>query len=103
MLAVNILLPWLLTYIINRSFTVKLQELSLAFDSVDAESLKEIESVRGKDEIGSLMRNYNRMVHRYRELIKTVYQDRLKRQEMDIARQNAESLFGTESDPSFAG
>ncbi len=90
MLAVNILLPWLLTYIINRSFTVRLQELSLAFDAVDAESLKEIESVRGKDEIGSLMRNYNRMVHRYRELIKTVYQDRLKRQEMDIARQNAE-------------
>lgn len=90
MMAVNILLPWLLTYIINRSFTVRLQELSLAFDAVEAESLKEIESVRGKDEIGSLMRNYNRMVHRYRELIKTVFQDRLKRQEMDIARQNAE-------------
>ncbi|MDO4302465.1 MAG: HAMP domain-containing protein, partial [Bacillota bacterium] len=60
MLAVNILLPWLLTYIINNSFTSRLRELSQAFDEVEAESLKEIEDVRGQDEIGSLMRNYNR-------------------------------------------
>ncbi|MDO4304594.1 MAG: sensor histidine kinase, partial [Bacillota bacterium] len=59
---------------------------------VEAESLKEIEDVRGQDEIGSLMRNYNRMVRRSQELIKTVYKDRLERQEIDIARQNAELL-----------
>ncbi len=92
MLAVNILLPVLLTYIINNSFTARLQELSQAFDEVEAESLKEIENVRGKDEIGSLMRNYNRMVRRSQELIKTVYKDRLERQEIDIARQKAELL-----------
>lgn len=92
MLAVNILLPWLLTYIINNSFTSRLQELSQAFDEVEAESLKEIENIRGQDEIGSLMRNYNRMVRRSQELIKTVYKDRLERQEIDIARQNAELL-----------
>lgn len=92
MLAVNILLPWLLTYIINNSFTSRLRELSQAFDEVEAESLKEIENIRGQDEIGSLMRNYNRMVRRSQELIKTVYKDRLERQEIDIARQNAELL-----------
>lgn len=92
MLAVNIALPWLLTYIINNSFTSRLRELSGAFDEVEAESLKEIKEIRGKDEIGSLMRNYNRMVRRSQELIKAVYKDRLARQEMDISRQNAELL-----------
>ena len=92
MIAVNILLPWILTYIINRSFTSRLSEISEAFDGVEAESLKEIENICGKDEIGGLMRNYNRMVIRSQELIKTVYKDRLERQEIDIARQNAELL-----------
>ncbi len=92
MLAVNILLPWFLTVGINRSFTVRLAELSEAFNQVEAESLKEIATVRGGDEIGILMRNYNRMVRRSRELIKTVYKDRLEKQKMDIARQNAELL-----------
>lgn len=92
MMAVNILLPLLLTFIINRSFTSRLRELSEAFDQVEAESLKEIKDVRGKDEIGSLMHNYNRMVRKSQELIKTVYKDKLERQEMDIARQKAELL-----------
>lgn len=92
MLAVNIILPWMLTYMINQSFSGRLSELSRAFDAVEAESLKEIETIRGTDEIGSLMKNYNRMVRRSQELIKTVYKDRLERQEMDLARQNAELL-----------
>lgn len=92
MIAFNILLPWALTVGFNRSFTVRLGELSEAFNQVEAESLKEIENIRGSDEIGSLMKNYNRMVLRSRELIKTVYKDRLEKQKMDIARQNAELL-----------
>ncbi len=92
MLSLNILLPMLLVNLINESFTGRLQELSRAFDMVKAESLKEIENVRGTDEIGSLMHNYNRMVAKSQELIKTVYKDRLERQEIDIARQNAELL-----------
>lgn len=92
LIAINILLPFLLTYIITHSFTDRLKELSQAFDEVEVESLKEIQNISGKDEIGSLMRNYNRMVRRSQELIKTVYRDKLERQEIDIARQNAELL-----------
>ncbi len=92
MLAVNVLLPWFLTVGFNRSFTARLWQLSEAFDQIEAESLKEISNIKGSDEISSLMRNYNRMVRRSRELIKTVYKDRLEKQKMDIARQNAELL-----------
>lgn len=88
----NAVLPWLLMQLINRSFTLRIQELSRAFENVEEEQLKEIPGVRGKDEIGGLMQNYNRMAARINELIQTVYKDRLREQEMDIARQNAELL-----------
>lgn len=38
------------------------------------------------------MASYNHMARRINDLIQTVYKDRLKEQEMDIARQNAELL-----------
>ena len=38
------------------------------------------------------MESYNLMAGRINDLIQTVYKDRLKEQEMDIARQKAELL-----------
>lgn len=89
---INTVMPWILMRLINRSFTARVEELSKAFDHVDADHLQEISYVRGKDEIGSLMLNYNHMASRLNDLIQTVYKDRLREQEMDIARQNAELL-----------
>lgn len=88
----NILLPWTLMRLINRSLTRRIEQLSRAFESVDDEHLVPIEDVQGKDEIGTLMNNYNRMVNRTNELIQTVYKDRLRQQETNIARQKAELL-----------
>lgn len=92
MLTVNILLPGILVVAFNRSIVSRITELSNAFNQMEGDSLKELNNVRGADEIGMLMRNYNRMVYRFRELIQTVYKDQLEKQKMDIARQNAELL-----------
>lgn len=92
LILINAVLPWIFTMIINRSFTTRLQELSKVFMHIDEEKLAEIKNVRGKDEIGSVMRNYNRMVRTINELIQTVYIDRLREQEMDIERQKAQLL-----------
>lgn len=92
MLTVNILLPGLFVVAFNKSIVSRLTQLSNAFNQMEGDSLKEIENVRGEDEIGMLMHNYNRMVFRFRELIQTVYKDQLEKQKMDIARQNAELL-----------
>lgn len=92
LLMLNIILPWFFMKQIDRSLTVRIWELSHVFESVDNDRLIEIPCVRGKDEIGSLMQNYNRMAARMNELIQTVYKDKLKKQEMNIARQNAELL-----------
>ncbi len=94
LLIINVILPIALMIMINRSFVGRLTRLSQAFDSVNegSDSLKVIDDINGTDEIGSLMRNYNRMTLRLKELIKTVYEDRLEKQEIDIARQQAELL-----------
>lgn len=89
---VNAVLPWFFMRIINCSFTGRLQELSGLFEQADDENLQEIQQVRGNDEIGTLMQNYNRMAARINELIQTVYVDKLKEQEINIARKNAELL-----------
>lgn len=88
----NLFLPVIMVSAVNRSFTQRLWELGTAFDQVQGGSLQGIENVRGKDEIGILMQNYNRMVKRMNNLIQRVYKDRLERQEIDLARQNAELL-----------
>lgn len=92
LLLINILLPWFLMSLINRSVTLRIRKLSQAFESVDQDRLRKIEDIHGTDEIGSLMTHYNQMADRTNELIQTVYKDKLKEQEMDIARQNAELL-----------
>lgn len=92
LLMINIVLPWFFMKMISQSFTERLKELSEAFKRVDDEKLMEIKNVRGEDEIGIVMRNYNRMVTTINDLIQTVYIDRLREQEMDIERQNAELL-----------
>ena len=63
-----------------------------SFEKGGIDELKALPAVRGKDEIGILMESYNLMAGRINDLIQTVYKDRLKEQEMDIARQKAELL-----------
>lgn len=90
LILINIVLPMFLMQQINYSFTERLWVLSEAFDSVEDEKLVKIDKVRGVDEIGSLMRNYNKMVARNNDLIQRVYKDKLREQETNIAKQNAE-------------
>lgn len=89
----NLFLPVVMFSMMNRSFTRRLRKLGEAFEKVEEEAvLQEISQALGRDEIGALMQNYNRMVRRMNELIQRVYKDRLERQEIDLARQNAELL-----------
>lgn len=93
LLVANLCLPVVMFSMMNRSFTSRLRKLGEAFEEVEEEAvLQEISQAQGKDEIGALMLNYNRMARRMNELIQRVYKDRLERQEIDLARQNAELL-----------
>ena len=86
----NVLLPFCMVRLINHSFTVRIHELSEVFNKVDEEHLEEIKHPKGQDEIGILMRNYNKMAQRVNSLIQIVYKNYIKEQEITVARQNAE-------------
>ncbi|MBR3771992.1 MAG: histidine kinase, partial [Clostridium sp.] len=92
LIILSIILPLLLMRALNHSFVTRLQELSTVFGRMTEDKLEQLPNVTGKDEIGSLMHNYNRMAARTNQLIQIVYKNKLKEQEMDIARQNAELL-----------
>ncbi len=92
LLLINIVLPWFLTRQIGRSITARIGRLSEAFAQVGRDTLPKIYGPSGEDEIGSMMGDYNRMADRMNGLIQTVYKDRLREQEIDIARQSAELL-----------
>lgn len=92
LLMVNILLPLAFMRLLNRSFTVRLRTLGEIFEKENGDQLPPLMETEGKDEIGTLMRSYNQMAQRMNELIQTVYKEKLKEQEMDIARQAAELL-----------
>ena len=92
LILLNAVLPWIFTQVLSRSFTERLLELSRIFENRGSDTLSKIKNPRGTDEIGSLMRNYNEMADTFNGLIQTVYKERLKQQEIDIARQKAELL-----------
>ncbi|HHV31688.1 MAG TPA: sensor histidine kinase [Clostridiales bacterium] len=92
--AFSVLFPLAFMYLFNRSFTLRLSQLSSRLEGVgeDNDHLEKICDIRGRDEIGELMHNYNRMAARINELIQVVYKRKLQEQEADIARQRAEVL-----------
>lgn len=88
----NLFLPFTLMNLINLSFTRRIKEMERAFANVGKDELYPLPEVSGRDEISDLMESYNNMAGRINELIKTEYKNRLKRQEINIARQKAELL-----------
>ena len=92
LLVANVIFPFWFVQIFNRSFTKRITELSKVFKSVDSDHLIPMPCEEGKDEISSMIRNYNRMVERTNGLIETVYKNKIHEQEMLVGRKNAELL-----------
>ena len=86
----NILVPLTMFILMNRSFTVRLRELTTSFNSDSNETLTTISNIDGTDDISTLMNAYNSMAERINNLIENEYKEQLKRQEIDIAKQRAE-------------
>lgn len=90
---VNIFFPLMMVRLLNSSFTERLRNLSNTFHNAEnSVGLLEVMDVEGTDEISYLLEGYNGLVRRNRNLIKTIYEDRLTRQEMEIEKQAAELL-----------
>ena len=83
---INVVFPMGFVLLLNHSFTKRIRGLSKVFQSVNGEHLVQMAHEDGRDEIGSMIRNYNRMVKRTNELIQTVYKNKIKEQEILVGR-----------------
>lgn len=92
LLVISVLLPAFVFYEINYSIVYRIEKLNNVFGKRENDELVRVDSPDGSDELGNLMVNYNKMVDEVNSLIQIVYKERLKEQEMSIARQNAELL-----------
>ena len=89
---VTFIIPILLMKVLERSITERITILGKAFGEGDNEIFQPIKEIKGTDEISALMHNYNRIVDINNELTNTIYKDKLREQESDLARKNAELL-----------
>lgn len=88
----SILFPYFAIKLVNQSIIMRILELEKAFAKSSGKTFNRIEDIDGTDEIAEMMRKYNEMVDANNNLINMVYKNRLKEQENDIARKNAELL-----------
>ena len=92
LIVITLIIPILLMKLLERSITERITILGKAFGEGDNDIFQPIKEIKGTDEISALMHNYNRIVGINNELTNTIYKDKLKEQENDIARKNAELL-----------
>lgn len=92
LIILTLILPLLFIKFIERSITERISILGKAFGERGKEYFQPIKEISGSDEISDLMHNYNRIVEINNELTNTIYKDKLREQESDIARKNAELL-----------
>jgi len=86
----NLVLPTLLIYIVYRSFYDRVAVTQEYMDKVKNGTYEEISCDEGSDEIGSMIRTYNLMVNRIKELIEVVFKNKVRQQDLEIARKQAE-------------
>ncbi len=92
LLLFTLVIPVLIMKLVEKSIVRRINELQVAFGGDDSGTFIPITNIEGSDEFADLMRNYNKIVSVNNDLINTVYIDKLREQESDIARKNAEVL-----------
>lgn len=88
----TLIIPIIMMKLLERSITDRITILGKAFGEGSNEYFRPIKDISGSDEISDLMHNYNRIVGINNELTNTIYKDKLREQESDLARKNAELL-----------
>ncbi|AZO96250.1 sensor histidine kinase [Halocella sp. SP3-1] len=86
----SLLLSSLIIFFIYRSFYLRLNALSEHVSNLEQDFNKPYTGLQGRDEIGSLIRAYNRMVSKIKTLITDVYEARLEQSHIKLEKKQAE-------------
>lgn len=99
----SLFLSSLIILLIYRSFYIRLNALSEHVNNLDQEDFsKQYNGLQGKDEIGSLIRAYNRMVRKIKTLIMDVYEAKIERSNIKLGKKQAEiNALQSQMNPHF--
>lgn len=90
LILLNLLLPTIIISLIAKSFTSRVRLIERYLDKVKRESFEVIEGETGRDEIGDLMRSYNLMVTKIKNLIEVVLKGNAEKQALQLSKKEAE-------------
>ena len=100
--AVSTLLPTTLIFVMLRSYNYRIRRLARHMDKATNEKFDLIELREGKDEIGGLIRSYNRMAAQIESLINDVYKLEIQQKDMQLEQIRAEmKLLQSQVNPHF--
>jgi two-component system sensor histidine kinase YesM len=86
----NLFIPTILIYFVGASISRRLTTITAYLEKVENEQFEVINYHEGEDEIGKLIRSYNLMVIRIKELIEVVFKRNAEKQALELARKQAE-------------
>ncbi|HEY5562618.1 MAG TPA: sensor histidine kinase [Clostridiaceae bacterium] len=87
---IELLVALTIIYIIARSFTNRLKILGEYINKVGKQKYEVIDCNEGRDEIGGVIKEFNRMTVKIQELIMDVYEANLQKKSIEIERRQAE-------------
>lgn len=95
-------IPTVLVFTILQSYNLRVRRLSKHMQWVKNERFEPINMYEGKDEIGGLLRSFNLMTVKIRNLINDVYKLEIQKKDLELERVRAELNFlQSQVDPHF--
>ncbi|MEK4368613.1 sensor histidine kinase [Paenibacillus sp. FSL H7-0942] len=102
LLALSIVVPSVLIYIILRSYHYRIRKLSRHMEKVRNERFDLIEIHEGRDEIGGLIRTFNIMIGKIHTLINDVYKLEIRQKDLELDQVRTElSMLQSQMNPHF--
>lgn len=90
LIIVNLLLPTIIIVLVSHSIRYRVGLLGSYLGKVENEEFFTIEADYGKDEIGKLIRDYNLMVLKIKDLIEVVFKRDAEKQRLELSKKQAE-------------
>ncbi|MFZ5990009.1 MAG: sensor histidine kinase, partial [Bacillota bacterium] len=90
---ISMLVSSLLVFIILRSYNLRIKKLSKHMSKLGEEQFDLIDLNEGKDEIGGLIRSFNKMAAKINILINDVYKLQIQKKDLELERVHAELNF----------
>lgn len=86
----NLVLPTIVISLISKSLRNRVKVINNYLDKVKNEEFYSIDNIDGNDEIGTLIKSYNLMVSKIKELIEVVFKEDAEKRVLQLAKKEAE-------------